>query len=53
MSKDWKSPSSYTISPEEVERMLAADFGDRIQPVDKAMLAKQQAKAAHLKSLKK
>lgn len=31
---------SYTLMPEEIEALLQTDFGDKLQPVDKVMLAK-------------
>lgn len=38
MSKEVKS---YTLSPEEVEKILAAKYGDKLEPVDPVKLAKQ------------
>lgn len=38
--KDWKEAKSYTLTPKEVEEMLATDFGGKVQPVDNALLAK-------------
>jgi hypothetical protein len=33
---------SYTLMPEEIEALLMADFGEKIQPVDKVLLAKHR-----------
>ncbi|MDR3591097.1 MAG: hypothetical protein P4N41_15695 [Negativicutes bacterium] len=33
---------SYTLMPEEIEALLFADFGEKLQPVDKVMLAKHR-----------
>jgi hypothetical protein len=40
--KDWKESKSYTLSPKEIEELLAADFGDKVHPVDDELLAKQR-----------
>jgi hypothetical protein len=33
---------SYTLMPEEIEALLLADYGEKIQPVDKVLLAKHR-----------
>ncbi len=38
--KDLKS-HSYTLTSEEIEKLLQADFGSKVQPVNQAKLAKQ------------
>lgn len=46
MSRQWKEVKTQTLSPEEIERMLRSDFGDKVQPVDADKLAKQQRQRA-------
>lgn len=46
MNKDWKEPKSYTLTPEEMEKLLTSDFGDKLRPVDNAKLLKQQQQRA-------
>ncbi len=42
MSKDWKQSTTSTLTSEEIEKLLALDFGDKLKPVDNAKLAKQR-----------
>jgi len=39
--------TSYTLMPEEIEALLVASFGEKLQPVDKVMLAKHRAQQQH------
>jgi hypothetical protein len=41
---------TYTLVPEELEALLSSDFGDKLQPVDSAKLAKQRQQQAALKA---
>ncbi|TCL38177.1 hypothetical protein EV210_104145 [Anaerospora hongkongensis] len=43
---------SYTLLPEEIEAMLLADFGDKLQPVDSGKLAKHRQQQANLAASK-
>lgn len=43
---------SYTLLPEEIEAMLLADFGDKLQPVDSNKLAKHRQQQANLAASK-
>ncbi len=36
--------TSYTLSPEEIEKMLSSKYGKKLEPVDTAKLAKQNNK---------
>lgn len=47
MSKEWKGTSCYTLTSQEVERLLKDNFGDKIQPVDGAKMARQRRNQAH------
>lgn len=38
--KETSSVTSYTLPPEEVEALLAKNFGDKLQPVDTVLLGK-------------
>jgi hypothetical protein len=40
--KDWKESKSYTLTPKEIEELLATDFGGKLQPVDDELVAKQR-----------
>jgi hypothetical protein len=42
MNRQWKEVKTQKLTPDEVEKLLASDFGGKIQPVDSAKLAKQQ-----------
>lgn len=42
MGKDWKEATTSTLTPEEIEKLLASDFGDKIKPVDSRKLAQQR-----------
>jgi len=44
---------TYTLAPEEIEAMLAKNFGNKLQPVDSAMLAKHRQQQASLELYKK
>lgn len=44
---------SYTLAPEEIEALLAKDFGDKLLPVDSVMLAKHRQQQASLELYKK
>lgn len=46
MAKDWKEATTSKLTPEEIERLLATDFGDKLKPVDCKKLAKQQQNQA-------
>lgn len=35
---------SYTLTPEEIEKMLSAKYGKKLDPVDTVKLAKQNTK---------
>lgn len=37
---------SYKMTPTEIESLLQTDFGDKIQPVNQAKLAKQNQQRA-------
>jgi hypothetical protein len=43
---------SYTLSPEELEIMLSADYGGKLQPVDRAKLSKQKQQKANVAAYK-
>lgn len=42
MGKDWKEATTSTLTSEEIEKLLASDFGDKLKPVDRGKLAKQR-----------
>ena len=44
---------TYTLTPQEIEALLAKDFGDKLQPVDSALLAKHRQQQASLEIYKK
>jgi|GEM_PF-1230330 len=46
MVKDWKEVTTSTLTSEEIEKLLASDFGDRLKPVDSGKLAEQQRSQA-------
>jgi hypothetical protein len=46
MSKDWKESTTSTLTLEEIEKLLANDYGDKLKPVDREKLAKQQQQRA-------
>lgn len=46
MSKDWKESTTSTFTPEEIEKLLVSDFGDKLKPVDSGKLAKQRQQRA-------
>jgi hypothetical protein len=37
-----KEVKTYTVKPEEIEQLLQAQFGDKLEPVDKLKLAKHK-----------
>jgi hypothetical protein len=43
---------SYTLLPEQIEALLLADFGDKLQPVDSGKLAKHRQQQANLAASK-
>jgi hypothetical protein len=52
MGKDWKEPTSYTMTPKEMEKLLQHDFGDKLLPVNTAKLLKQQQQRARYRDNK-
>jgi hypothetical protein len=46
MGQDWKEAKNYTLTPQEIEKLLMDSFGDKIQPIDNAKLAKQRQQQA-------
>jgi hypothetical protein len=42
MKHSKETSRSYTLTSEEIENLLSSEFGDKIQPVNKALLAKQR-----------
>jgi hypothetical protein len=46
MGQDWKEAKNYTLTPQEIEKLLMDSFGDKIQPIDSAKLAKQRQQQA-------
>jgi len=52
MSKEWNEVKTQTLTPEEIEKLLKADFGTKLQPVDSAKLAKQQKQRARYRDNK-
>lgn len=46
MGQDWKEIKNYTLTPAEIEKLLMDSFGDKIQPIDSAKLAKQRQQQA-------
>jgi len=46
MGQDWKETKNYTLTPAEIEKLLMDSFGDKIQPIDSAKLAKQRQQQA-------
>lgn len=46
MGRDWKETNSYTLTSKEVEQLLLGDFGDKLQPVNDAKMAKQRLNRA-------
>jgi len=42
MGKDWKEATTSTFTSEEIEKLLASDFGDKLKPVDNGKLTKQR-----------
>jgi hypothetical protein len=41
MTTERKDLNSYTLTSEEIEKLLKAQFGDKIAPMNRAKLAKQ------------
>jgi hypothetical protein len=41
MTTERKDLNSYTLTSEEIEKLLQAQFGDKIAPMNRAKLAKQ------------
>lgn len=46
MGKNEKDAKNSTMTSTEIEKLLLADFGDKLQPVDNAKLAKQRRQQA-------
>ena len=46
MSRQWKEVRSTKLSTEEIEKLLRADFGEKVQPVDQEKLARQHRQRA-------
>lgn len=41
MTTDRKELNSYTLTSEEIEKLLKDEFGDKVAPMNRAKLAKQ------------
>jgi hypothetical protein len=52
VSKEWSEVKTQTLTTDEIERLLRNDFGDKIQPVDSAKLAKHRKEQARYKNNK-
>ncbi len=52
MNKELKEVKTRTLTPEEVERLLLHDYGDKLQPVDSNKLAKLQKQRARYRDSK-
>ena len=46
MVKDEKDAKNCTMTSAEIEKLLQENFGDKLQPVDSAKLAKQRQQQA-------
>ena len=46
MSRQWKEVRTQTLSAEEIERLLQADFGEKVQPVDTVKFEKLKRQRA-------
>lgn len=42
MGKDWQEVTTSMLTPEEIEKLLTSDFGDKLKPVDSEKLAQQR-----------
>ncbi len=49
---DRKVMKTYTLSPEEIEKLLLVDFGGKVAPVNTAKLAKQHQQRAKYRANK-
>lgn len=47
-----KEMKTYTLTPEEVEKLLAAEFGGKVEPVNEAKLAKLRQQRAKYRASK-
>lgn len=50
-NKKSSSVAAYTLSPPEVEKLLAARYGDKLEPVDYVKLAQLNLKRQKLEQL--
>jgi hypothetical protein len=46
MSMERPDVKTYKLAPEEIEKLLSAKFGTKIEPVNNAKLAKQRQQRA-------
>jgi len=53
MTVDKKAIKVLTLSPDEIEKLLATEFGDKITPVNKSRLAQQQKRQRYQANMKK
>jgi hypothetical protein len=53
MESNWNAVRTQTLTPEEIEALIAKDFGSKVNPVDFDELARSRQAQERLRAFKK